>query len=77
MGVNGYQILKPDEKTENTSSELQKFIHKDSVSYLEAALELVRYAPVQTSKGNYHLQAHFSADLSFVLSNIRTTTVVL
>lgn len=69
--------MKPDQKTESISSELQKFIHnKDTVSNLDADLEIIKYAPVQTRKGIYHLQAHFSADLSFVL-NIKTTTVVL
>lgn len=49
------QILKPDQKTENISSELQKFNHnKDTISYLEAALMCIKYAPVQTRKGIYH-----------------------
>lgn len=49
------EILKPDQKTENISNELQKFIHnKDIISYLEAALMCIKYAPVQTRKGIYH-----------------------
>lgn len=77
----GHQVLKPDQKTENISNELQKFIHsKNTISYYGcfnvAALMWIKYAPVQTRKGIYHLQAPFSTDLSFLLANIKMRTVV-
>lgn len=71
-------MLKPNQKTENISCEIQKFLHgKYAVLYLEIALDLIKYDPVKTRKGIYHLKAHFSADLSSLLSKINTSTVVL